>query len=374
MDEEGRQDLSPYLILYNVTNDTVPFTSDYIAVVNLTDVYLRDYFIKIFSGVNFATLDFFETMAVNAEYRRGEPIQMEYNSTAFFDTDSLNIPSTLDLDVLLKQAFQGQNGENYTLLLQDYLNETNPFSTTTSVQQMIATTDSAKSETQSRILAATLTSVAAVTALVAIGIFVRRKKRRRHREDKSIVHGHFSFSFNGSDTLADETFALSTIVELPEGTRRPVQSVSYDNNVEYASLEDSATYTSDSCGERRPYRTQSFDSESSFETIDPDRPETALESTQAFKEPQEETCHVSGSDEEAPPQGETTSVVEQPQQEEITSATGAEESPANSIKSAKPDESKGSISGEPGEVNESSSAEGTVPTEKPSAESSKADV
>jgi hypothetical protein len=29
---------------------------------------------------------------------------------------------------------------------------------------------------------------------------------------------------------------------------------------------------------------------------------------------------------------------------------------------------------EPGEVNESSSAEGTVPTEKPSAESSKADV
>jgi hypothetical protein len=305
---------------------------------------------------------------------------MEYNSTAFFDKDSLSIPSNSDMNVLLKQAFLGQSGENYTGLLQD-LNETNPFSTTTSVKQMNVTAARAASDTQnsSGILAATLASAAAVAALDAAGIVVRRKKKRSRQDDKSLVQGHFNFS--AGDTLAtpDETFALSTIAELLK-TTSPVQSVSYIND-EYASLEDSATYNS---GGEGPYRTQSFDSASSYETIDMDQPEYALKSTRSHEvePPKEETSTVSGSDEESPPQGETSSVgngkVEEPHREETISATGAEDNPPNSIESVGSDEPKRKVSGEQdveqpessGEVNESKSAEGMVPTEKPSAESS----
>jgi hypothetical protein len=327
VDEKGRRDLSRYVILYNVTNNEIPFTSDYIAVANLTDVFLREFFTELFSSVNFATLDYFETKFVNAEFRRNEPIAMQYNSTAFFDTDSASIPTSLDMNVLLKQAFLGPNGENYTEQLQD-LNETNPFSTTTSVKQMTVSVGSTESGTQntSRIIAATLGSVAAVASLFATGIFVRRKKMRSNRDDKSLVHGHFSFS--AGDTLAtpDETLALSTIAKIPEA-QSPVQSVSY-NKDEYSSVEDSATSTS---GGEGPYRTQSFDSASSLETIDTDLPEYSLKYIRAVKlePPKEKTSNVSGSDEEAPPQGETTNEgngkVEEPHQEETTSAAGAEE-------------------------------------------------
>jgi hypothetical protein len=426
VDEEGRRDLSPYVISYKVTDDRVPFTRDYVAVVNLTDVFLRGFFTDLFSGVNFATLDFFETFFLNAVYRRDQPIVMEYESTAFFDKESANIPYSADLDALLRQAFLGQSLANYTLLLQG-LNETNPFSTTTTVTQMnFTSSDSPDTESQDkyRIIGATLASAAAVAALFAAGMFVQRR-RRNHREDKSLAHGHFSF-FGANDTLIteDETMALSTNpVFLAPTTSSPVQNVSYIND-DNVSLAESATYTSD--GEPNHHsRTQSFGSESSFDTIETDflrdyahesiravKVEPSEEKTSSVSEADEVACEATGKAEEPqkeeatngcsakevePPQEETASVgsnkAEEPPQKDATSidrgngkdtqqesssTTGAEENLPDSTSAS--DEQKSTISEEKdvpessGEAKENSSGDDTVPMKNPTFKSSKADA
>jgi hypothetical protein len=307
------------MILYNVTDDRVPFTRDYVEVFNITDVYLRDYFTDLFSSVNFATLDFFESFFLHLVFRQGQPIEMEYESAAFFDEESSNIPSSTDLDFLLSQAFLDQNMANYTRLLQG-LNKTNPFSTTTSVTQTFSNSSQNFPDTESKntklIIGTTLASAAAVGALFAIGIFVRNGRRKR--EDKSLVHGHFSFGADDTLITEDETMALSTNpIFLAPSTLSPVQNVSYINE-DYESLAESATSTSG--GEPKHHsRTQSFGSASSFDTMETDfLREYANESVRAVNvEPNEEnTSSVSESDEEA---SEGSEKADEPQKEEATS-------------------------------------------------------
>ena len=247
VDPEGRRDLSEWVLLYTTTDTNVPFTNDIAQVVNITDIFLSDYFFDLFGRVNFATLDDFVVMYVNSQYNRDGPNEIQYSAVAYFDKNSATIPQASDLDVLLRQAFVGASLANYTRLIRE-LPESNPFSTTMSVAYSNSTTRSSVQGAatslpaqKKSLIAGTLVAMAAVAAV--IGGFFIYKKRSNSEERKSLVHGHFSFG--GTAATPDETTALSLEPMPPnlQTLKSPMRSVYVDEG--FDSLADSATYTAD---------------------------------------------------------------------------------------------------------------------------------
>jgi hypothetical protein len=131
--KEGRRDLSPYGIAYTVTKPDVPGAIDYAEVALLTNNYLETYFKDMFAAANLTNLENFFTVFVRGNFFFNEPIQVDYESTAYFSINgSAAIPTMNDLDILLRQAFEGDN-------LDDYLGElktltSNVFSSTSNAK------------------------------------------------------------------------------------------------------------------------------------------------------------------------------------------------------------------------------------------------
>lgn len=136
--KEGRRDLSPYGIAYTVTKPEVPGAIDYAEVALLTNNYLETYFKDLFAATNLTNLENFFTVFVRGNFYFNEPIQVDYESTAYFSINgSAAIPTMEDLDILLRQAFEGDN-------LDEYLGElstltSNVFSSTSNAQVVNST-------------------------------------------------------------------------------------------------------------------------------------------------------------------------------------------------------------------------------------------
>ena len=250
VDAEGRRDLSPFILRYTVSQDGVPFTNDYAAVTNITDVFLREYFTSIFNNTRIATtLDDFIVTYIRAEYRRGEPIVVLYEAMAFFDKDSEVIPTQGDLDILLRPAFLGSSRTMYIQELQE-LPESNVFSSTTIVvlentpanvnRAFGEQSNSSNSSVKSNILIGALAGAAAGLLMLGAGLLAYRRRL-------SSEHGKGQRSYDAS--TIDETLAVSTVA-VPTAPKnrtpdRPVHNV-YATPAFASSADsvDSATYTS----------------------------------------------------------------------------------------------------------------------------------
>jgi hypothetical protein len=190
----GRKDLSPYGIAYTVTRPDVPGAIDYAEVALLTNNYLRTYFEDIFAETEFTTLDNFITVFVSGNFVFNEPIHVDYESTAYFNANaSESIPHVPDLDVMLRQAFRGENLDDYLAQLSTLTS--NVFSGTTKAKVVNSTSsklsDQERQQEQNVILGSNQTGGASVPvptivavsagamAVGALMLFLTRSRQRR---------------------------------------------------------------------------------------------------------------------------------------------------------------------------------------------------
>lgn len=139
---------------------------------------------------------------INPNYRPGDPIHIQYNSTAIFTENSINVPTTQTLfDVLEKSLV---NPQAYINDVQLQVSDVNPFSSTTSVKfTNPKPTPTARSSVKSNLAIASAGVVALFTLSLVAGVVLLR--------DKSVT-GENSYQenmqkgFGGDVTVAGETY------------------------------------------------------------------------------------------------------------------------------------------------------------------------
>lgn len=130
---ENLRVLSPYQLVYTLSEYSVPFRSELLEVVEVTRLYLDDFFGDEFQDDG--DLLKLLTIFLDTSFDFGVPIPIEYESSAVFDPDqsSASLPAVEDLDAVLFRAFQGENLEGYIGMLQA-LPTSNQFSKTIDVE------------------------------------------------------------------------------------------------------------------------------------------------------------------------------------------------------------------------------------------------
>jgi len=202
-------ELTPFGILYNVTKNEVPTNVDYNEVANLTDSYLKKYFVDFYKQTIFTILDTFDMVFVSYHFTSGQPysftpvpILIDFEATGFFGPTSAVIPTVDDLDMLLKKAFIGKNMGVYLAELKTLPTE-NVFSTTASVEVMNSSSvqsshqkevqiEAAGSETtttnnpKSAFLLSAALAMGACLGFAAVAISFGRKKRASNNGGKPL--------------------------------------------------------------------------------------------------------------------------------------------------------------------------------------------
>jgi hypothetical protein len=166
--------LSPYFLFYQIEQTRIPLLEDYAELSAFTANYLNSYFFSIFSGT--------ETIFVNSttnitgsEFRLGEPVRVDFNTTIVFAFPSTMIPDKDELDARLAGVFEGTNGEAYAAQVASGVAPSNIFSTTTAVSFQVAP-DVASDNATARITIIAVVSTLAVFALSAAVVLYRRQE------------------------------------------------------------------------------------------------------------------------------------------------------------------------------------------------------
>ena len=171
--------------------------------VELTRVYLQDYFFDEFEMNDDSQLEEFLTIFLDTAFDFGEPIPIEYESSAVFDEDSDDIPSMSALDDVLESAFEGNNLEGYVGMLQALPNQ-NLFSKTLSVELTEPTIgDSTRAAPAERGVTTAAAAMAGTTGLLLI--LAGAILRRRHAQDEIEGSDDEVASFSGKRTIATAT-------------------------------------------------------------------------------------------------------------------------------------------------------------------------
>lgn len=194
-----------------MTEDRIPFRSEYLEVVELTRTYLDGFFKDQYDDIEMTKFAEFLVVYVGSTFNFGAPILIDYDSSAVFEISSAVIPTVEMLDRTLQAAFQGENLNGFIGMLQA-LPAQNVFSTTIFVNQtepgtLMTSVPSSRSQSKSqqRSRAATATGVVAGAAglmlLVTVGTFVRRQLTKE--EDES---GFFIKPVDENITVTGETY------------------------------------------------------------------------------------------------------------------------------------------------------------------------
>jgi hypothetical protein len=226
--------LTPYTILYTVTNDErPPFRSELLEVVELTRVYLDRYFVSHYEKSELTNLSTVMTLFTNTAFEFGEALPIEYESKAVLESSSVLIPDKEDLDNILVSAFEGDNLDGYIGLLQS-LPPSNMFSSTQYVKftQIIEESPSWKSEhTSSKSIAKNMTlgaiAVGGAAGLILIFASSRLLRRRTHHESDGSVFGNKS-----SATITGESFTSTRGSRQDDRMCRPICDELYNDDVD----------------------------------------------------------------------------------------------------------------------------------------------
>lgn len=126
--------LSSYALFYQISQTRIPSLQDYEELGLLTNQYVDTYYDRVFEGSTEVAFSDSTTVIVGTEFRLGQPVQVNYNTSIVFDsTASTFIPSQADLDAILLSAFTGASNATYLAVIQTGLQVTNIFSTSTAV-------------------------------------------------------------------------------------------------------------------------------------------------------------------------------------------------------------------------------------------------
>lgn len=124
--------LSPYNIFYQIEQTRIPSISEYAELSTFTAAYLNEYFTAIFTGTTIVFLSSI-TNITGSEFRLGQPVRVDYNTTMVFGFQSQMIPNVTELDARLASAFEGTNGEAFATAVAAGVDPSNIFSTTSTI-------------------------------------------------------------------------------------------------------------------------------------------------------------------------------------------------------------------------------------------------
>jgi len=179
-----------------------PIKVDFLELQQLTEAFLRDYMLKAYQVSAQAILVDFSTSFVTAHFTPGEPIHIQYNSTAYFDDTSINIPSPITLFSVVEQSLT--DPQLYIGDLQSKLNKVNPFSCTVNASFTgTKQTPTTRSSMKSKLGIASAGVAAALTFTVVAGIVILG---RRNSSDNGACDGSLTKPIKSDATLAGETY------------------------------------------------------------------------------------------------------------------------------------------------------------------------
>jgi hypothetical protein len=202
---ENLRVLTPYQLVYTLSEYRVPFRSELLEVVELTRLYLEGYFKDEFEDDG--DLLEFLTIFLDTAFDFGEPIPVEYESSAVFDPESTSsLPTVQDLDALLRTAFEGENVEGYIGMLQA-LPSINLFSKTIDVEitePSIGDSLADQNTSATRDLTTATVAMAGTSGLLLIIAGVVLVRRNPEQEDDSEDEGSITGA-KPCHTIGDET-------------------------------------------------------------------------------------------------------------------------------------------------------------------------
>lgn len=195
--------LPAFALAYDVPNLRQPTREELDALEAATRLYLENFFFDEFDGNSFTVLDDFITELLEASFVQGLPIEVDYLSTARFNPFSTIIPTDVQLNSALIEAFTGVNVLEYEVFLNEELPEDNVFVGSTVLFLQEEGGEESPDNTRSGIGITGITAAAVAFTLLVAG-FVIYKRRNDNKEPETE-------KLNKADgTVAGETFTGET--------------------------------------------------------------------------------------------------------------------------------------------------------------------
>jgi len=210
--------LTTFSLSYSFGEIREPSTSEIGTAVSVTRTYLNG-----FAKQKIKDLLELSTRRATEVNATSQPLQIKYNSTAFFEPEASFVPSVGEMDLLVTLAFSGENLRSYIALLRE-LPADNIFSTVTDVSDSkfragpMGSNKDPASEQDGRgsskvALGASLGAGSFLAVLLSIAICRRRQNTYDKLGKGAILGGHM--------TVAGETYmGSSTVYSTSEAASR----------------------------------------------------------------------------------------------------------------------------------------------------------
>jgi hypothetical protein len=195
-------ELENFTLEFTVTLEAMPLREDLAELEATTDAYLDEYMKTRYEKATAIDLILFSTELVTSSYATGEPIPVEFKTTAYFSKDSSDIPKDDVLQDVRDEAFLGDALQDYIDLLNE-LAVGNVFQTTESVE-LSGSSGSDNSKRASASLSTTGIVAGAVGLALLSAAFVLYKVRLE--EDDSVQEKAFNKPIGGDITIAGDTY------------------------------------------------------------------------------------------------------------------------------------------------------------------------
>jgi hypothetical protein len=197
-------ELENFTLEFTVTLEAMPLREDLAELEATTDAYLDEYMKTRYEKATAIDLILFSTELVTSSYAIGEPIPVEFKTTAYFSKDSSDIPKDDLIQDVRDEAFLGDALQDYIELLSE-LAVGNVFQTTESVELSgSASSGSENSKRASSSLSTTGIVAGAVGLVLLSAAFVLYKVRLE--EDDSVHEKAFNKPIGGDITVAGDTY------------------------------------------------------------------------------------------------------------------------------------------------------------------------
>lgn len=170
-----------------MTEDRVPFRSEFLEVVDLTRTYLDGFFKDTYGEIEGIDFEELLTTFLGSSFDVGRPVSIDYESSTVVRSSSLTIPTVTELDKTLSSAFGGENLNGFIGMLQS-LPPQNLFSTTIFVNQtkpsngvsisLNSTGQTNETESTDSRLATTAAGASMVMLVLAVLILARKRQTK----------------------------------------------------------------------------------------------------------------------------------------------------------------------------------------------------
>eukprot|EP00535_Pseudo-nitzschia_heimii_P010662 CAMPEP_0197177902 /NCGR_PEP_ID=MMETSP1423-20130617/3344_1 /TAXON_ID=476441 /ORGANISM="Pseudo-nitzschia heimii, Strain UNC1101" /LENGTH=469 /DNA_ID=CAMNT_0042627523 /DNA_START=71 /DNA_END=1481 /DNA_ORIENTATION=+ len=188
--------------------DRAPIKVDFLELQKITETYFRDHMVDAYKISTQANLVDFTTSFVTAHFTPGEPIHVQYNSTASFDENSMTLPTSEVLYSVLVRSLE--NSKPYIDRLKSDLNSENPFSSTTSaIFTYPKDTPATRNATSTNSVVGIVGAGVVMSMILSIFVCVIRRRNVDDTVDNE-CNGSFSKQICGDTTIAGDTFIIES--------------------------------------------------------------------------------------------------------------------------------------------------------------------